>query len=571
MDGPELFESIVDAPTDERPATPFSQILVTITKQEYIALIANGNSSKSAHQRALKRIEDLKQDHRCELARAHIKAQKREDFLQFQLDKAQGRIRDLEQRLFGRKSEKQAGVEEQFRDQSAASRRRGQQPGRTGHGRTRLTHLPAEVEDHVLDSPCCERCGRGFAAFPGTEDSEIIEIEVQAHRRVIRRHRYRPVCGCPELPGIVTAPAPDRLIERGKYGVSVWVHVLLDKFAYGRPSERTVQQLAGHGLPMAPGSLAGGLKRIAPLFAPIQAALLERLRSQHHWHADETRWAVFAERQGKVGHRWYLWVFQSREASVYVLDPSRSAAVPADALGEKADGIISCDRYAAYKRVARTQPEIMLQFCWAHQRRDFLTLANAYPELAPWAMRWVECIGVLYTVHRLRGEVEPGDAQFDERDRRVRELVEEIRTKREEALACPGLPQPAIKLLLSMRRHWAGLTTFVDHCEVGLDNNAAERALRGAVVGRKNYYGSGSLWSGQLAATMFSLFATLGQWQINPQIWLGAYLQACARNARQPPADLGQFLPWQMSEARLRTMRCAGGQVEEVRPPPNTS
>ena len=65
------------------------------------------------------------------------------------------------------------------------------------------------------------------------------------------------------------------------------------------------------------------------------------------------------------------------------------------------------------------------------------------------------------------------------------------------------------KVLESLGDHWTGLTVFVEHPEVPMDNNTAERSERGPVVGRKNYYGSGSVWSGQLAAMLFSLFQTL--------------------------------------------------------------
>ena len=68
-----------------------------------------------------------------------------------------------------------------------------------------------------------------------------------------------------------------------------------------------------------------------------------------------------------------------------------------------------------------------------------------------------------------------------------------------------------------MRNLWPGLTRFVDNADLPMDNNQAERALRGPVVGRKNYYGSGAQWSGALCATLFSLFHILERWQINPR------------------------------------------------------
>ena len=73
------------------------------------------------------------------------------------------------------------------------------------------------------------------------------------------------------------------------------------------------------------------------------------------------------------------------------------------------------------------------------------------------------------------------------------------------ALADPVLAAPAVKVLESMQTHWDGLTVFVDHPWIPMDNNTAEPGMRGPVVGRKNFYGSGSQWSGQLAAGMYSL------------------------------------------------------------------
>lgn len=79
---------------------------------------------------------------------------------------------------------------------------------------------------------------------------------------------------------------------------------------------------------------------------------------------------------------------------------------------------------------------------------------------------------------------------------------------------------------------------------------------RKTVCGRKNYYGSGSLWSAALAANLFTVFMTLVHcWKINPRRWLSEYLQACAENDGAPLEDLSSFLPWQVSPARLQALR----------------
>ncbi|EQD75469.1 IS66 family element, transposase, partial [mine drainage metagenome] len=252
-------------------------------------------------------LEQLTVDHQRAMAQAAL----RERALQSELETAQAKIRDLQKRLFGRQSEHSAQGHKGLTPNANASRSRGHQPGTPGHGRTLQAHLPAREETVAMASPQCPSCGLGYADFPGTDDSEVLEITVQAYRRVIHRRRYRKVCSCPGVPGLITAPPPPRLIPRGKYGLSVWVHLLLSKFLYGQPTHRVLQDLADSGLTLSEGTVTGGLKALAPLFAPVEEALVAHLRSESHWHADETRWMVFVDIEGKVGHRWYWWVFQS--------------------------------------------------------------------------------------------------------------------------------------------------------------------------------------------------------------------------------------------------------------------
>ena len=542
-------------------AVPFATAYVTLTKQEHIGLVMQANSWKSLHQRAIDRSRWRDQRYRRVLRQLKEQAAQREAALCAELELALAKIRDLQQRVFGRKSECRKGASEQQTHGLILRSPRGQKRGSPGHGRTMLTHLPERIEVVEIDTPQCPQCGLELSVFPGTEDSEVLEIEVQAYLRVIRRRRYRPTCGCGCVPGIVTAPAPARLIERGKFGVSVWTSVLLDKFLYGRPSHRLLQDLAAHGLQMAPGTLAGGLAALAPLFEPLEQALVHKLRSQAHWHADETRWAVFVNISGKVGHRWYLWVFHSNSVVHYVLDKSRSAAVIEAELAGVQSGVISCDRYSAYKKFARLHPAVVLAFCWAHQRRDFLELANSYPDVSAWAMGWVDAIAELYHLNGLRLRACEGSAERDAHHARLQQAVQRMAAQRDGALADPLLAEPAAKVLQSMTVHWSGLTVFIDHPAVPMDNNVAERDARLAVVGRKNFYGSGSECSGQLAATMYSLLMTAKLWGLNARTWLSAYLQACADNDNQAPADIDAFLPWAMHAARLGAMRACAQAV----------
>jgi hypothetical protein len=81
-----------------------------------------------------------------------------------------------------------------------------------------------------------------------------------------------------------------------------------------------------------------------------------------------------------------------------------------------------------------------------------------------------------------------------------------------------------------------------------MDNNEAERRLRNPVVGRKNYYGSGSIWSGALTAALFTILQTLLVNHIDPQQFLLYYFNACAQNDGEAPEQLDPFLPWNLSQ-----------------------
>ncbi len=143
---------------------------------------------------------------------------------------------------------------------------------------------------------------------------------------------------------------------------------------------------------------------------------------------------------------------------------------------------------------------------------------------------------------------------FTAADSALRQTVAAIRVQAEAQLADPKLPTPCRNVLVSLQEHWDGLTRFVDDLRIPLDNNASEREARGPALGRKNYYGSGALWSGRLAAMLFSLFATLSLSKINIRKWLTWFLQSCAERGGQVPVDIDPFLPWKMSDEKRREM-----------------
>ena len=546
------------ASLDAGQSSPFSQQWVTITKQEHIDLTSRANYWEAQHARVKSQLEELKQDNLLKEAK----------------------IKDLQNRLFGKKSEKNSPLqsEKDRQEDTVSKRRRGQQPGSVGHGRTQRPDLPVvHDESDLADAEKrCPICGLPHLPAPALDEhSDVIEVVVKAHVRRIRRMAYtrNPGCTCEDTPVIVTAPPPARLIPRSNYAVSFWVEVILGKYRYGQPSHRYLQDLADQGLAVSPGTLAGGLQALTPLFEPVLEALYCKQMSEQLFHNDETRWEVFVDLPGKVGTRWYLWVTRSPSVVFYCIDPSRSAAVPgAHFAGLQADkAIIVCDRYSAYKKLARLALNILLAFCWAHVRRDFLDAARAFCELQEWALQWKARIGTLYHLNRLRlAQWDPEQglteqcASFQQHHQalqRALQCMHEEATRMVAAESDAGTPSAGAalsnsartkrnKVLASLLEHWSGLTLFVAYPEVPMDNNLGENSIRTPVNGRKNYYGSGSICSAQLAAMLFAILQTLVLWGINPRHWLTRYLTACAQNGASAPQDIAPFLPWAMDARR---------------------
>lgn len=319
----------------------------------------------------------------------------------------------------------------------------------------------------------------------------------------------------------MTAPPPPKLIPKGLLGVSVWVEILLGKFFSHRPTERLLAHWRWLGLDLAPGTVTDGWQRLEPLVTPVYEALLARNAQSAYLQADETRWLVFVVQEGQTGHRWWLGVFVGQDTVVFRLDAHRSHDVPEGHVAEDARLVLMADRYAAYKAMAPVKlGHIVLVFCWAHVRRDFVKVGKRWPPLKEWALVWLRHIRDLYRQQRQRLAHPAGSVAFAAAAAALRQRLAVMQTQAATELADRRLHPSCRKVLDSLQEHWTGLTRFVDEVRLPLGNNAAERQERGPAVGRKNYYGSGALWSGRLAAMLFSLLATLALAKVHPRKWL---------------------------------------------------
>ena len=495
----------------------------------------------------------------------------------------------LQRMLFGRASERSRPGQRGGDGDSDAGRGGdgGGKPGRprgpgARAGRRDYSRLPRfEV---VWDFPgggyCCPECGTPFTGLGSDHVTELLDWEVIVRVAAHCRRRYRRACSC-RVPASVTAPGPPKAIGKGLFSNGFIVRLFTERYVAGRSMNSLVTGLARQGADISPATLAGTCAQAGALLVPLADAIAARSRDSWHLHADETTWRVFAPREGGGPAKWWLWVFIGPDTVCFVMDPSRSGAVLArhagidedtGQLAADEDGgprrlVVSSDFYAVYQSAGKKADGLVNLYCWAHVRRHFVRAGDANPvQLAYWTQAWLERIRDLYAAHGKLMAAWQDAAAPAPRDKAVAAarleeahaawdtaitVIDEARRKQ---MAAPGLQEPAKKALATLDREWDGLTAHRDYPVISLDNNAAERMIRGPVVTRKNAGGSRNGDSARLAATIWTVTATAEMASLNVLAYLTAYLDECGRNGGKPLTgpDLERFLPWDASPGDLQ-------------------
>jgi len=499
----------------------------------------------------------------------------------------------LQRMVFGRKSEKDrpgpagAGDGDDSAGDDGGEPSGGKKNVKRGPGaragRRGYSHLPrVEV---IWDFPgggyCCPDCGEPFTLLGTHLSGEQLDWQVTITVRGNCQRRYKKECGCPG-PATVMAPGPPKAIEKGLFTNGFTAMLLTERFAAGRSMNSLVTGLARHGAEISPATLAGTVAQAAGLLAPLAEAIAERNRESWHFHADETTWRVFCPGEGKGPAKFWLWVFIGADTVAFVMDPSRSGAVLARHAGldEKtgqllpaADGgprrlVISSDFYAVYQSAGKKADGLVNLYCAAHIRRHMVRAGDASPvQLKYWTQNWLALFRDLYKAHdelmaAWQEAATPPAGEKKAAAERLENAYEDWgtaigvidETRRKQAQA-PGLQEPAKKALATLDREWDGLIAHRDYPMVSLDNNAAERQLRGPVVTRKNAGGSHNGQTAGNAAVIWTVTATAQMAGLNLLTYLTAYLDECGRNGGKPLSGkaLERFLPWNASPEDLCT------------------
>jgi transposase len=394
-------------------------------------------------------------------------------------------------------------------------KKRGGQKGHRGHHRQLIA--PERVDEVVEHRP--ERCGDCGHSLSGAEEAKEPwvhqVVDLPPIRAKVTEHRMRCV-RCTRCGKLTRASLPAEVGGR-HFGPGVVAFATLLAGRY-RMSRRETVDLMGRLLDVPAPSLGStdafareASEALEPAYRQVRADVLRSTSVG----VDETPWKL-------AGGKQWLWVATALHATLFHLGSGRGTDELQRFLGKSFGGVVSSDRWCAYQMYR------LRQLCWAHLTRNFRKLALRGGLAIPFAEEGEAVCGLVFQLWWERQEGKRTQALFEEEVERVqarfRRLLEDGSASSDKRVA--GFSRNVLKL-------WPSLWTFV-HEPVELTNNAAERALRPAVLWRKSCFGSQSEHGLRYVERMLTLNATARQQQMHPLDYLVRAITALRLDAPAP-------------------------------------
>ncbi|QAT89020.1 hypothetical protein EJ065_7498 [Corallococcus coralloides] len=483
---------------------------------------------------------ELPQDHFCPW-------REEAEELKERLTSLEAKMATLERHVFGRRAEKLPTVATELRgaaDSTAARAEAAKQKRQDRAARKAEEALSREIRHAVpAEERHCPACGSEDLKPLGPGRTSVVYEYVPA--RFEKQVHVQEVLACACGRGVVTAPPPARVVDRGEYGPGFLSHVVVSKCADAMPLHRLAQRVARSGVPMSRSTLTDLFHQAASVLLPLSQHLLQCIASADVVWADETPLRVLDVKKTKQG---YLWTFLTQTVEGewllgYRFSLGRASTTPKEVLGGTR-GALVVDAYTGYNAVTLPEGRVRVG-CWAHVRRRFF---DALPT-APEAREALDFILALYRVEALAREagVVRTDAHRELRQQQSLPVLTALRAWME-SQAPRHLPKGPMGQALSYAlKQWDALTRFSSDARLPLDNNRSEAALRKAALGRKNFLFVGHEAAGANLAGLYALVATCEANQVNPETYLADML---LRVQTHPHSRIGELLPHEWKRRR---------------------
>ncbi len=445
----------------------------------------------------------------------------------------------LRQRLFGRKSEQTAdpatpqlalfneaesfveAIDENAEEEIVipAKRRGKRKPLPADLPRIEVIH---ELPEHELTCVC--GCRKHAIGEEVSEQLEIVPMQIRVIKHV------RKVYGCRDCETApVTADKPAQLIEKSMASPSVLAMLLTTKYVDGLPLHRFEKVLSRHGIDIPRQTLA-------------------------RWviHCDETRVQVLKEPDREPSSQSWMWVQTGgppdRPVILFDYSTSRAQEVPTRLL-DGYRGYVMTDDYAGYNALG-AQTGVERLGCWAHARRKFVEAQKVQPKgKTGRADIALNLINKLYGIERDLKEV--GDEhRHESRQQNSLPVLEQLHAWLEKTQPQVTAQNALGKAISYLASNWIKLVRYTEAGYLPIDNNAAERAIRPFVIGRKNWLFSDTPKGAMASAQLYSLVETAKANGQEPYAWLRHALEGLPTATSVD--DYEALLPWNR-EPRLHS------------------
>jgi len=346
---------------------------------------------------------------------------------------------------------------------------------------------------------------------------------------------------------VVTGQKPMQPIEKGSAGPGLLAHVTVNKYGDHLPLHRQEQIFKRQGIDLSRKTMCGWMASCAALIAVLVDEMKKRVLSSKAVQTDDTPVAVLDPQlpRTRTGRIWTYVGDDEHPYTVYDYTPNWSRDGP-DAFLSEFNGFLQADAYKGYDGLYNDPERNIIEVaCWAHVRRKFYEAQSS--DLMR-SMVMLAYIRLLYDVERDARDLKlDRDQRYVLRQERSVPILTDIESylKREQPQVLPKSPEgQAIAYALS---NWDALIRYCEDGDLAIDNNAAERALRGVAVGRKNWEFLGSDNGGHTAAILNSVIMTCKRHQIDPFAYLRDIYE---RISAHPASRIGELLPDAWKAAR---------------------
>lgn len=419
-----------------------------------------------------------------------------------------------------------------------------------------LANLERVVIEHRLegDDLNCKDCGEPLTEIGVKSKKEIIRY-IPAKLVVEEHVIYSYACeSCEKETGesnIISAPAPQTIFYNSMASNELIAHTVILKYQHAMPLYRQELYFDMMGATLSRQTLCNWTMYAAEALGPIYNHMKKELLSRNYIHADETTLKVINDNGKDSKSKKYMWLYMSETESapviLYDYQSTRSSSCPKNFLGDF-KGFLQTDGYNGYNSVSSA----IRVYCLAHIRRYFHNIIVDLDEQALKNSRAVIGFNYCEQIYKLEKELRESyssdenyyDVRFEVRYKELTPIIDKFIQYTEIEIKNALPKSPLGKALDYAKKHLAGVKNVLLDGSIEVDNNAAERAIKPFVIGRKNFLFANTAKGATSSATIYSIVETAKANKLVVEQYLVYLFDNLSKIDLSDSESLENLMPW---------------------------